>query len=294
MLKRSCDDVRRQLSAFHDEELPVEARIAIAGHLQECAACAVEAEDLRTIAEALRGAAAAIQTDWCSDLSGQQSDVLGRVRAERDESFLRRAGRLLDDPGRVWATGGAVVASTTCALLIVGMLAGAARDHARSLATVVQALIGAAHVPARGPVVLPRVNSDAVMPAAVMSQREGADAVSAFVAIVTRDGNLVEVQLLEAEGAVGASEEQTRQRRADLLAAAATARFEPARIAGAPVAVNVVWLLAHTTVRGKLPGDKAANANWPQGDPRRTGQPPRARTQRLSLRAIDAPPYARG
>ena len=35
----------------------------------------------------------------------------------------------------------------------------------------------------------------------------------------------------------------------DLLNAAATARFAPARIAGAPVAFNVVWLVAHTTVR---------------------------------------------
>jgi hypothetical protein len=28
-------------------------------------------------------------------------------------------------------------------------------------------------------------------------------------------------------------------------------RFQPARAGGAPVAVNVVWMLAHTTVFGK-------------------------------------------
>ena len=39
------------------------------------------------------------------------------------------------------------------------------------------------------------------------------------------------------------------QRTTDLLAAAATARFEPARVAGSPVAVDVVWLITHKTVR---------------------------------------------
>lgn len=35
-----------------------------------------------------------------------------------------------------------------------------------------------------------------------------------------------------------------------LLDVAAAVRFEPASFAGVPVAVNMVWLLAHTTVRG--------------------------------------------
>jgi len=38
----------------------------------------------------------------------------------------------------------------------------------------------------------------------------------------------------------------------ELLNAAATARFEPARVAGAPVSFNVVWLVTHTTVRAPL------------------------------------------
>jgi hypothetical protein len=37
-----------------------------------------------------------------------------------------------------------------------------------------------------------------------------------------------------------------------LLNAVATARFEPARAAGAPVSQNVVWLVSHTTVRAPL------------------------------------------
>ena len=38
----------------------------------------------------------------------------------------------------------------------------------------------------------------------------------------------------------------------ELLNAAATARFEPARAAGSPVSQNVVWLVSHTTVRAPL------------------------------------------
>ena len=35
-----------------------------------------------------------------------------------------------------------------------------------------------------------------------------------------------------------------------LLDVAAAVHFEPASFAGTPVAVNMIWLLAHTTVRG--------------------------------------------
>jgi hypothetical protein len=36
----------------------------------------------------------------------------------------------------------------------------------------------------------------------------------------------------------------------NLMDAISRARFEPAQKAGLPVAVNMVWLVAHTTVRG--------------------------------------------
>ncbi|MDD5720651.1 MAG: zf-HC2 domain-containing protein, partial [Candidatus Krumholzibacteria bacterium] len=266
--------MRPQLSAFHDEALSVEERIAIAGHLRDCPACEVEAEDLRTIREALRGAAAAVQTDWNPELSWMPFEVLERVKAERTQSLASRAARLWDDPRRLWTTCGAVVVSTSCAMLVVGVLAQAARSGALSLATAVQSLLEARPARAFGPVILPRVNSDAVMPVAVMSEMEGDDAVSAFTAVVTPDGNLVDVQLLEPDDPAVARQPQRQRLKSGLLAAAATARFEPARITGAPVAVNVVWLLAHTTVRAKLVEPKPGP--WVPGDPIRNGRPPRA------------------
>ena len=280
MLKRDCAEVRPHLSAFHDEELPVEERIAISAHLQDCPGCALEAEDLRMIRDALRGAGAAIQAGWSPELSGMPCGAPGRVKAERDESLAGRLSRLWDDPQRLWTTCGAVVASTACAVFVVGVLAEAARDRADSLAAAVKAMVEAGHVPVYGPLVLPRVNSDAVMPAAVMSQEEGDDAVSAFAAVVRPDGSLVDLQLLEAEDAVGTPRAKTERVRIGLLAAAATARFEPARIAGAPVAVSVVWLVAHTTVRGRLPDGKPGG--WSPADLMRPDPRPRARRQRLS------------
>jgi len=38
-----------------------------------------------------------------------------------------------------------------------------------------------------------------------------------------------------------------------ILRALSTARLEPGRLGASPVAVNMVWLLAHTTVKAKLP-----------------------------------------
>jgi len=44
MMNLRCELVRNQLSAYHDEELPVSDRIAIAVHLENCASCAVEGQ----------------------------------------------------------------------------------------------------------------------------------------------------------------------------------------------------------------------------------------------------------
>ena len=54
MLTMNCADVRRDLSAFHDEELSIGERIAIADHLDNCSACAVEADDLLAMGDALQ------------------------------------------------------------------------------------------------------------------------------------------------------------------------------------------------------------------------------------------------
>lgn len=273
MLRLSCAYVRRELSAFHDEELPVGERIAIAAHLQDCPACRVEAEDLCTMREALRWTAAAFQAGSEPDLYAVESEILERIQAEKKDSLLRRVGRLVDDPGRAWATG--LAALTACALLVAAIMTTSAVGHPGSLAAVLDARSRAVRVSVTGAVVLPRANPDAVMPAAVLSQCKSPDGVAAFAAIVTREGYLAEVTLLSAEPLTTTTEAGDSALMSDLLAAAATARFEPARVAGSPIAVNVVWLLTHKTVHGSSAESRSVARTWPPVAP--PVRPPRLR-----------------
>jgi len=75
------------------------------------------------------------------------------------------------------------------------------------------------------------------------------DAVFALAAVVTREGRVSALELLLQDA--GRSPVGHRAIVA-LLDAAAQTKFEPARAGDTPVAVNVVWLLAQTRVRGRL------------------------------------------
>ena len=98
---------------------------------------------------------------------------------------------------------------------------------------------------------LPRSDPDALVGSVVMDRD---DAVFALAAVVTREGRVRNLELLTPDTSALPVEEREIL---ELLGAASQARFEPARAGGTPVAVNVVWLVAHTTVRGK------GNDAWP-------------------------------
>jgi hypothetical protein len=110
------------------------------------------------------------------------------------------------------------------------------------------------------------------------------EAVFALAAVVTREGRVRNLELLTPDTRAP----QVRQRDVlELLDAVSQARFEPARAGGAPVAVNLVWLVAHTTVRGK--GDDA----WPVMQTPRPRVvppvlPPALPVSELSLPRVDA------
>ena len=93
---------------------------------------------------------------------------------------------------------------------------------------------------------LPRVDPEAAMPAALATLDAGDDQV-AFAALVTAEGHLEDLEYLGHHGHPARHKELS-----NLLNAAATARFAPARVAGAPVSFNVGWLVANTTVRAPL------------------------------------------
>ena len=81
MLIIKCTDVRRDLSAFHDEELSIGERIAIADHLENCPGCALEADDLAAMRDALQSANHADLVACGPMISRVQSDVLVRLAA---------------------------------------------------------------------------------------------------------------------------------------------------------------------------------------------------------------------
>lgn len=248
----SCAAVRRRLSALRDDELTLNAQIAVEAHLKRCEPCTVEAGVIREVGETLRALAAAAINGCEDELSALQAAVVPRIKAERDTALAQRIEDLFEDMHLVWATGSGVMAGVICGLLAFGMV-HVARAQPESLAALVEMLSHESVVRVPEPLVLPRVYADAVMPATVMNQQGGEEAVSALAAVVMRDGSLSDIELLQPDGHRRAATRRQARFDFDLLDAVSTARFEPARIAGSPVALNVVWVLAHTTVRGKAP-----------------------------------------
>jgi len=250
MMSLRCELVRNQLSAYHDEELPVSDRIAIAVHLENCASCAVEAADFMAISEALRLNGRDAEAAWLPRLARVQSDIVQRIEAEDNASIGRRFGQLFDDPRRASASFGVSVLVSVCMAVAALAMGQGPQGHPDSLRSVMNQSVrlNDIYLP-EGWVELPRVDAAAVMPAAVMNEDAGVDGVSAFSALVTSDGTLTDLELLGGQSHGRKVAPATHEQLSALLNAAATARFEPARVSGEPVPLAVVWLVTHRTVR---------------------------------------------
>ena len=258
MLTMSCADVRRELSAHHDEELSIGARIAIADHLDNCPGCAVENDDLMAIRDALQASYRDDQAAWGPMEARLQSDLLSRLDAEEGVSLATWVRELLEDRHRALATTASAMAA--CLLVVFGLcqLSLGTVEHPDSLQALLEHEQKIWEARAERPVMLPHVNPETMMSVAVVNQGDGDESLSAFSALVTSDGQLTELEFLgeQAGMPVGSHvsqkqyESAQKQRELDLMAAAATASFQPARqAAGEPVPVNVVWVVTHRTVR---------------------------------------------
>ncbi len=236
MLTWSCEQVRAELSAFCDDELPVADRIAISDHLGACPSCRLEADDLELIREALQATARVEDVAVMPGLSRLQTDMLERWNAEERASFGRTFRGLFDDPRRASASLGVSVVASLC-LAMSALLLTPSPPPARTADI---------HLPAVE--LLPRAYPEAIMPATVMNRD---DEEVAFAARVTTDGYLEDVEYI-GDRVQGRHNLPTHAELSELLNAVATARFEPARAAGAPVSQNVIWLVSHTTVRAPL------------------------------------------
>jgi hypothetical protein len=260
----TCRATRRRLAEYHDRELSIEDQIAVQAHIDGCADCWREAHDIAKIGEGLRTMAATSGQGWHRELAGLPSGVVSRLSAERQASFGSRLGRMFEDMHFVWAAGGATMATLACGVIIHGLLLTAARERPDSLAGVLSALATSGEnenpAPIAARMLLPRADADMVMPAAVVSHGHDEDAVLAFSAVLTREGTVSNIELLGSDDQRRDLALQRDSRELlEILDAASTARFEPARYEGVPVAVNMVWLVARTTVRAKTP---AVSETW--------------------------------
>jgi hypothetical protein len=249
MLTWNCQRIREELSAFYDEELPVTDRIAIADHLDNCPSCRLEADDLEAIGTALQSTARTEDVAVMPGLSRLETDILERWHAEEKASLSRTIRDLFDDGRRTSACIGVSVVMSLCLAMAAFLLAQGPVEHPESLKAAMtlssRSRTTDIYLPS---VMLPRAYADAIMPATVVN---GDDVEVAFAATVTPEGYLAELELI-GERTRGRPGLPTHAQLSELLNAAATARFEPARAAGTPVSQNILWLVSHTTVRAPL------------------------------------------
>jgi hypothetical protein len=245
----SCAAVHRRLQAFHDRELAVQELIAIEGHLHGCPPCTRDLRELQSIRDALRTAAAPAPSD---DWTGLRSGVISRMRAEANESWTARARRAFDDLHLVWIALASTAATLFCSGAVLSMLHfGPSPERQDSLAAVIAvkaAPYGSDLNPARldARISVPSVPENGVVYATLESSEVKGEMFLPLSAIVTREGQVSGLELLHN------NEEYDPQTVRELLDALSRGRLEPAQFGTTPVAVNLVWLVAHTTVKGKL------------------------------------------
>ena len=243
----TCAAVRRRLAAYHDRELPVAELISVESHVKDCPPCARELRDLQSVGEALRTAAAPGPAD---DWTGLAPGVIGRMRAEANESWSARAGRLFEDLHLVWIGLASTAATFLCGAVVLGMLHFASPERQDSLVNVI-AVMAAPPGSDLNPMRLdPRMQlpslpmSGGLVGDMLENQVSQQDTVLTLSAVVSKEGRVSGLSVL--------SNDHDRQNVNEILRAISEGRLEPAQFAGAPVAVNLVWLVAHTTVRGKI------------------------------------------
>jgi hypothetical protein len=243
----SCAATQRRLTEYLDGELSVEDQIAVRAHLEGCPPCAYEARELGEVGEALRLAAGMFPAP--ARTTGLQATVLGRLEAEDQQSLPARMRRMFEDMHLVWAGLSAATATVVCAVLLFAIGYFSPPERADSLSGMLSALAspGSNRNPVRIDyrILPPRVASDVPVPAVLTSSSpDEDDLVFALAAVVTQEGRLTNPEVL----LVNRGDRATVMR---LMNAVIEARFEPASYGGNPVAVNLVWLLTHTTVRAK-------------------------------------------
>jgi hypothetical protein len=265
----NCAAARRRLNAYHDEELSISEQIQVSQHLEWCDACAASLADLRELRDALRrvmpGRAALASLSDVDEVNLQMV-VVNRIKAEERLSFGTWVQEAFADMHLVYAGLSAMAAALACVIITVGMMRVATNERPDSTAAMVRlfATPGSNLYPVSAS---PRVRMPRALDDPIWVTPADIDAHFTLSAIVTREGRVGSLEVLNASGGRWVPSDQLEAKAVEELIGTVTrARFEPASIlfepssmAGLPVAVNVVWIVAHTTVRAtKSPLDLPA------------------------------------
>jgi len=242
MRRLTCAAARSRLSAYHDGELPVAEQVAVDAHLRGCGRCEAELEDLREVGDLLRERA--VETVALCSMEALEAETVNRLLAERHEAVSAQVSRAFQDMRLGLAALGSAAMTVVSILLIIGIFHFAPlSERADSLAGMMNTL-GAPAIGMDSRVLSPPSGGSTVSEELLSEE----DAVFALAAVVTRNGRIASLQYLSDQ-----STNSERARAIRLLDELSRARFEPARLGGMPVTVRTVLVLAHTTVRGKMP-----------------------------------------
>jgi hypothetical protein len=255
MTPLSCAVALENLEAFYDDELPVDRKIAVSSHLDQCESCASALAELESLGSSLRSGAPGRVPLPCDEAAGHVSAIVNRVKVENDASLAMRVRELFDDRHILYAGLGAAAATVACLVIMLSMMRFATKERSDSLAGMMNVL--SVPVVEEHPLVIRPIVVDArvMMPRALdsmFSSGDFGDEVLALSGVVTTEGRLANLAVLDANSDVDMPMAASDAKRYEsLFAAVSRVQFEPVIKEGNPVAVNMVWFVANTTVRGR-------------------------------------------
>lgn len=246
-----CEVARPRLSEFADGELSVADQVMVEAHLRVCQACAAHVEDIQRIGGDLRLAAPAAPA---IDLDVMVGQTVERVHAEQALSWATRIRQACQERRVVWALAGATCGVAICVVLTAALVIGLEMQAATSLAAVMRVLASPGSdlnpMPLDARMLPPRLTIPNYADDAPELSAPGDDVVFAIAGTVTRQGKLRDYEVLNESKSHDHGVVPAGPPGVEMELAMSRLRFAPAQSHGEPVAVNLVWVVARTTVRG--------------------------------------------
>ena len=251
-IRTTCASARERMHAFIDGELPAAEHAAVLVHIDNCASCAADIEDYRSLGGLLRTSVdtTALPVDELSEMTAK---VVSLTAAEARQSLRVRLTDAFGDMRFVFAGAGSFAATFAIAVSLAAILQAQAVSSTDSLASVLDRMSaprGSTQNPySVDPRILPpHVQQDALaMPAILVDDVPYAvpDEEYAFSGVLTPDGRVAGIEMLQRGGKID-------PRALELLYSIHESRFKPARLKdGRAVAVSFVWLHSDVTIKPK-------------------------------------------